>query len=86
MTVAERVTWRKEAGEPEPTITVEYVLPVEVVSGDLTWGRGRCDALLDAVAQWTNDGESARQIGYRLGVTARTVSRLRVRCRESQRL
>jgi hypothetical protein len=85
MTAAERATWRNEAGEPEPTIAVEDVLPVEVVSGDRRWGRGRSQAILDAVAKWTNDGESARQIAYRLGVTRRTVSRLRSRCREGQR-
>lgn len=84
MTADERVTWRREAGQPEPVVTVEDFLRPEIVSVDRTWGRGRSDAILNAVAQWTEDGESARQIGLRLGVTGRTVSRLRARCRERQ--
>jgi WhiB family redox-sensing transcriptional regulator len=84
MTADERATWRREAGQPEPVVTVEDFLRPEVVSVDRTWGRGRSDAILSAVARWTEDGETARQIGVRLGVTRRTVNRLRARCRERQ--
>jgi DNA-binding NarL/FixJ family response regulator len=82
MTPDERVAWRKENGVTEPTLTAEDFIPAEVVSLDRTWGRGRSEAILNAVAKWTNDGETARQIGYRLGVTRRTVNRLRATCRE----
>jgi hypothetical protein len=53
-------------------VTVEDFLLAEVVSADTTWGRGRSEAILNAVARWTDDGETARQIGLRLGVTRRT--------------
>lgn len=82
MTEAERRAWRREAGQPEPLVTVEEFLGADVVSGDRTWGRGRSDAILNAVARWTDNGESGRQIALRLGVTRRTVNRLRARCRD----
>lgn len=82
MTPEERVAWRKENGVSEPTLTAEDFIPTEVVSLDHKWGRGRSEAILRAVKQWTDDGETARQIGYRLGVTRRTVNRLRATCRE----
>jgi hypothetical protein len=84
MTAAERVAWRKEAGEAEPVVTVEDFLLAEVVSIDRTWGRGRSEAILNAVERWTRDGESGRQIAMRLGVTRRTVSRLRATCQQRQ--
>ena len=84
MTVAERRAWRIDAGEPEPAVAVEDFLLAEVVSVDRTWGRGRSEAILNAVERWTDDGQTARQIGLRLGVTRRTVNRLRARCRERQ--
>lgn len=66
------------------TLAAEDFIPAEVVSLDRTWGRGRSDAILRAVEQWTANGESGRQIAGRLGVTRRTVSRLRATCRERQ--
>lgn len=81
MTGEQRSAWRRENGVREPTLTAEDI-PAEVVSLDRTWGRGRSEAILRAVKQWTDDGETARQIGYRLGVTRRTVNRLRATCRE----
>lgn len=84
MTEAERKAWRREAGQPEPVVTVEDFLGADVVSGDRTWGRGRSDAILNAVARWTDNGESGRQIATRLGVTRRTVNRLRARCRDRE--
>lgn len=82
MTLAERIAWRKDAGRPEPVIAVEDFLGAELASADRTWGRGRSEAILNAVARWTDDGESGRTIALRLGVTRRTVNRLRARCRE----
>lgn len=84
MTADARVAWRKENGVAEPTLTAEDFIPAEVVTAGTRWGRGRSDAILRAVAQWTKDGESGRQIAMRLGVTRRTVSRLRATCRERQ--
>jgi WhiB family redox-sensing transcriptional regulator len=80
----ERAAWRKDNGVAEPMLAAEDFIPAEVVSLDRTWGRGRSDAILNAVARWSEDGETARQIGLRLGVTRRTVNRLRARCRERE--
>ena len=44
--------------------------------------RTRCDAVLVAVTEWTENGESARAIGERLGVTSRSVVRYRNVCRD----
>jgi hypothetical protein len=46
ITAVERRAWRTDAGEPEPTVTVEDFLLAEVVSVDRTWGRGRSEASL----------------------------------------
>jgi WhiB family redox-sensing transcriptional regulator len=84
MTPGERTAWRRENGVAEPTLTAEDFVPAEVVSAGTKWGRGRSDAILRAVEQWTANGESGRQIATRLGITRRTVSRLRATCRERQ--
>lgn len=84
ITADERETWRKTNGVPEPTLTAEDFVGAEVVSARIKWGRGRSDAILRTVERWTANGESGRQIGYRLGVTRRTVNRLRATCRERQ--
>lgn len=84
MTAEERTAWRNENGMTEPTVTAEDFVPAEVVSVGIKWGRGRSDAILRAVEQWTANGESGRQIATRLGVTRRTVSRLRATCRQRQ--
>ena len=84
MTADERTAWRNENGVAEPTLTAEDFVPAELVSAETRWGRGRSDAILRAVEQWTANGESGRQIATRLGVTRRTVSRLRATCRERQ--
>lgn len=81
MTPEERAGWRAQNGVAEPMLTLEDFLPVEVVSADRTWGRGRSDAILRAVAEWTENGDTGRVIAWRLGVTRRTVNRLRARCR-----
>lgn len=84
MTGDERAAWRKENGVAEPMLAADDFIAAEVVSLDRTWGRGRSDAILNAVARWSDDGETARQIGLRLDVTRRTVCRLRARCRERE--
>ena len=84
MTADERVAWRRENGMTEPTLTAEDFVPAEVVGAGIKWGRGRSEAILRAVEQWTANGESGRAIASRLGVTRRTVSRLRATCRERQ--
>lgn len=81
MTDEGRAAWRHEAGVAEPTVTVEDFLLAEVISADRRWGRSRSQAILDAVARWTDDGHTGREIALRLGVTRRTVNRLRARCR-----
>jgi DNA-binding transcriptional regulator LsrR (DeoR family) len=43
---------------------------------------GRSDAVLTAVATWTEKGDTARVIGERLGVTRRSVNRYRAKCRD----
>ena len=86
MTAEERAGWRAENGVAEPMLTLEDFLPVEVVSADRRWGRERSEAILRAVATWTTNGESGWQIASRLGVTRRTVSRLRTACRRADLL
>ena len=51
MTPDERVAWRAENGVVEPTLNAEDFILAEVVSFDRTWGRGRSDAILSAVAK-----------------------------------
>lgn len=84
MTNDERETWRKANGVGEPTLRADDFVPAEIVSAGTKWGRGRSDGILRAVEQWTANGESGRQIATRLGVTRRTVSRLRAMCPQRQ--
>ena len=85
MTADNRASWRKQHGVAEPTLTAEDFVPAEVVSAGTRWGRGRLEAFLRAVEQWTAKGEIGRQIATRLGVTnRRIVNRLRATCRERQ--
>lgn len=82
MTPEARTVWRKANKVAEPVVSADDFLPGEVAAADRTTSRMRCDAVLVAVAEWTEDGESARQIGERLGVTSRSVVRYRNVCRE----
>jgi DNA-binding NarL/FixJ family response regulator len=82
MTVEARAAWRRSRGVREPQVTFEDVMPLFVVSADRRWGRGRSEAILGAVAEWTAKGATAREIAAELGVTRRTVCRLRARCRQ----
>lgn len=82
MTSAARVAWRKQNGIAEPVVSADDFLPAEVVALDRGTWLTRSDAILSAVARWTEAGESARDIGARLGVTSRSVVRYRNVCRD----
>lgn len=82
MTGEARTAWRKANKVAEPTVSLDEFLPADVVAADRGTWLLRCDAILDAVARWTEDGQSARAIGKRLGVTSRSVVRYRNVCRE----
>lgn len=82
MTSAARTQWRKQNKIAEPIVSADAFLPGEVSAADRTTARTRCDAVLMAVAEWTENGESARAIGERLGVTPRSVVRYRNVCRD----
>ena len=82
MTSKSRTAWRKANKIAEPVVSADAFLPGEVAAADRTTSRIRCDAILYAVARWTEDGESAKQIGERLGVTSRSVVRYRNVCRD----
>ena len=82
MTGEARTAWRKANKVAEPTVSLDDFLPADVVAADRGTWLLRCDAILYAVARWTEDGESARAIGKRLGVTSRSVVRYRNVCRD----
>jgi DNA-binding NarL/FixJ family response regulator len=82
LTPDERTLWRTANGMAEPVVHADDFLPPEVVMVDAGKFLIRSDAILTAVARWTEDGESARQIGDRLGVASRTVVRYRNVCRD----
>lgn len=83
MTEGSRATWRERHGFREPVASLAEFLPLEVASADQGWGRGRSAAILRAVAERTIEGQTGREIANDLGVTRRTVCRLRGRCREA---
>lgn len=83
MTPEARTAWRKANKIAEPVASADAFLPGEVAAADRTTARTGCDAILHAVARWTEDGESAKQIGERLGVTSRSVVRYRNVCRDN---
>lgn len=82
MTADARAQWRKANKIAEPVVSADAFLSGEVAAEDRTTTRTRCDAVLVAVAEWTENGESARAIGERLGVTSRSVVRYRNVCRD----
>lgn len=82
MTSDARTAWRKANKVAEPVVSADDFLPAEVVAIDRGTWLTRSDAILTAVARWTDDGESARDIGERLGVTSRSVVRYRNVCRD----
>lgn len=82
MTSQARTAWRKANKIAEPVVSLDEFLPEDVVAADHRMRLPRCDAIITAVARWTDEGESARQIGERLGVTRRSVVRYRNVCRD----
>src|SRR4051794_24908019 len=69
----ERTGWRTVNGIAEPMVHADDFLPPDVVAIDAGKFLIRSNAILTSVAEWTEQGESARQIGERLGVASRTV-------------
>lgn len=82
MTEGSRVAWRENHGFREPHVTLAEFLPLTIAASDQSWGKGRSEVILRAVAERTANGQSGREIADELGVTRRTVVRLRGRCRE----
>jgi DNA-binding NarL/FixJ family response regulator len=82
LTPDERTVWRTANGIAEPVVHADDFLPPDVVALDTGKFLIRSNAILTAVAEWTDAGESARQIGERLGVASRTVVRYRNVCRD----
>jgi len=82
MTEGSRAAWRDKHGFREPAASLADFLPLDVASIDQGWGKGRSAVILRAVAERTANGQSGAEIADELGVTRRTVCRLRTRCRE----
>jgi WhiB family redox-sensing transcriptional regulator len=83
MTEGTRAAWRETHGFREPVASLAEFLPLEIASADQgRWGKGRSAVILRAVAERTLDGHTSRDIANDLGVTRRTVCRLRGKCRE----
>lgn len=81
MTEGSRAAWRENHGFREPIVTVAEFLPLTIAASDQSWGKGRSEVILRAVAERMANGQSGREIADELGVTRRTVVRLRGRCR-----
>jgi AcrR family transcriptional regulator len=81
MTHAARQAWRVANNIAEPLVSAEDFLPTDVVVADQGRWLARSDTIIEAVGKWTEDGETARAIGDRLGVTRRSVNRYRAVCR-----
>lgn len=77
MTEGARAAWRENVGLDEPEVTIADLLPLAVAGADQGWGLGRSDVILRAVAQRTAKGQTAREIADELGVTRRTIERLK---------
>jgi DNA-binding NarL/FixJ family response regulator len=84
MTATARASWREHQRMPEPVVTIAHFLPLTVAAADQGYGLGRSDVVLCAVAERTANGQSSREIADELGVTRRTVNRLRATCRTRQ--
>lgn len=82
MTSAARTAWRKANGIAQPVVSVDDFLAPELVAADRRQWLTRSEPILKAVAGWTNNGDSARTIGGRLGVSTRAVARYRQVCRD----
>jgi DNA-binding NarL/FixJ family response regulator len=84
MTEGSRAAWRETQRMPEPVVTIADFLPLPVAAADQGYGLGRSDVILRAVAERTASGQTSREIADELGVTRRTVNRLRATCRTRQ--
>lgn len=83
MAESTRVEWRAKHGFREPVATIAEFLPLTIASADQgRRGKARSDLILRAVAERTAKGCTARQIADDIGVTPRTVQRLRATCRD----
>ena len=81
MTEGARAAWRENVGLDEPEVTIADFLPLTVAGADQGWGHCRSDVILRAVAERTAKGQTAREIADELGVTRRTIERLKVTSR-----
>lgn len=81
MTEGARAAWRENVGLDEPEVTIADFLPLTVAGADQGWGLGRSDVILRAVAERTARGQTAREIADELGVTRRTIERLKTTAR-----
>ena len=81
MTATARSAWREKQRMPEPVVTIADFLPLAIAGADQGWGLGRSDVILRAVAERTAKGQTAREIADELGVTRRTIERLKVTSR-----
>lgn len=77
MTEGARAAWRENVGFDEPEVTIADFLPLAVVGADQGWGLGRSEVILRAVAERTAKGQTAGEIADELGVTRRTIERLK---------
>src|SRR3954467_4152143 len=77
MTEGARTAWRENVGFDEPEVTIADFLPLAVAGADQGYGLGRSDVILRAVAERTAKGQTAGDIADELGVTRRTIERLK---------
>lgn len=84
MTATARASWRENQRMLEPVVSIADFLPLTVAAADQGYGLGRSDVVLRAVAECTANGQTSREIADELGVTRRTVNRLRATCRTRQ--
>jgi hypothetical protein len=84
LTAAAREGWRQARGVPEPIVELDDFLTPDVNLDDFGNRAIRRPSVLRAVAQWTEEGESARQIASRLACSSRRVQRLRTAGRRLQ--
>ncbi len=82
LTITARQRWRRENGVREPRVSVDEFLSIDVNRADFAHRALSADPILQAVARWTNRGDSGSQIAARLGCTRRQVCRLRAVCRD----
>jgi DNA-binding NarL/FixJ family response regulator len=77
MTEGARTAWRENVRFPEPEVTIADFLPLAVAGADQGYGLGRSEVILRAVAERTAKGHTAGEIADELGVTRRTIERLK---------